>query len=165
MKCSPARLRPEAWAALAIALASLPAHALTTCGASNSSMSLGAYDGFNANPTDSSTTLVVTCARNGGPATTPVTMAIGTSQHTGGVASRSLKHATASDLLAYNLYRDASRLLVWGNTTGANTLTQSITLANQTSGTLTFTIFGRIDPLQDVRAGTYTDRLTITLVF
>lgn len=159
------RWRLEAFAALVLALAATPAAAATSCSASDMSMSLGVYDGFNAAPTDSSAVLVVTCARDGGPATTAVTMAIGPSLNTGGTASRALKHATAPDLLAYNLFRDASRLLVWGNTPGTNTLTQSVTVPNKSSTTLTFTLFGRIDPLQDARAGSYSDRLTITLNF
>lgn len=128
-------------------------------------MSLGVYDGFNPAPTDSSGVFMVTCARDGGPPTTTITMAIGPSQTSGGIANRAARHATAPDLLSYNLYRDASRLQVWGNTPGTNTLSRSITLPNKTSGTLSFTLFGRIDPLQDVRAGAYSDRLTVTISF
>lgn len=161
--CSP--VRAEAVAALALALAALPAKAAVTCGAYDMALSLGTYDSFNAAPADSSGVLVVTCSRNGGPRTTAVTLSIGPSQHTGGIATRSLRHATSTDLLNYNLYRDASRLQVWGDTPGINTLTQGITLDNRTSGTLTFTIFGRIDPGQDVRPGPYADRLRLTISF
>jgi spore coat protein U-like protein len=54
---------------------------------------------------------------------------------------------------------------VWGDTVGTNTVAQNITLANNTSGSLTFTIFTRINALQDVRAGTYNDSLTVTVTF
>ena len=166
MKYSRAPWRPDLRAVLAAALCvALPAQAATTCSAGDISLNLGAYDGFNATPTDSSGVFVVTCARAGGPPTTTITMALGPSQGSGGIVNRAARHATAPDLLSYNLYRDASRLLVWGNTPGTNTVSQSISLSNNTSGTLTFTIFGRIDALQDVRAGAYSDRLTITITF
>ncbi len=146
------------------AACTLPVQAATTCTASNLAMSLGTY-ALNATPLDSSAVLVVSCARSGGPATTTVTVGIGPSLNTGGVMNRALKLATGSDLLAYNLYRDAGRTLVWGNAVGGNTVGQQVTLGNNASGTLTFTIFGRIDALQDVRAGAYADALTLTITF
>jgi spore coat protein U-like protein len=160
------------WRAKAILLAALalaaagPAFAqTTTCNGGNVSISLGAYDAFQAAPLDSSGVFLVTCTRSGGPPTTTVTVGIGPSTVSGGIATRQLRLAAGTDLLTYNLYRDAGRTLVWGDTVGTNTVAQNITLANNTSGSLTFTIFTRINALQDVRAGTYNDSLTVTVTF
>jgi spore coat protein U-like protein len=138
---------------------------VTTCSASNTSLSLGSYPSFNATAVDSSGTFIVTCSRSGGPGSTNVTVGFGPSFNSGSISTRQLKLTSGSDLLSYNLYRDATRLAVWGQTAGVDTVTQSINLANNTSGTLTFNIFGRINALQDVRAGIFNDQLTITVIF
>jgi spore coat protein U-like protein len=137
----------------------------TTCAGANAAMSLGTYDAYQSTPADSSANFVVTCTRQGGPPTTLITVGIGPSANTGTIASRSLKHASASDLLAYNIYRDAGRLQVWGNTAGIDAVAQTIDLSNRTTGSITFTLFGRINALQDVRPGFYDDTLTITVAF
>ena len=151
---------------LALALgAAAPALAVTTCNGSNVALSLGTYDAFQSTPLDSSGVFVVNCIRIGGPRTTSVTVGIGPSSVSGTIATRRMRLAAGTDLLTYNLYRDAGRTLVWGNTVGTNTVAQSISLNNFEVGALTFTIFGRIDALQDVRAGTYNDSLTLTVTF
>lgn len=152
---------------LAIALLA-PAPALaqvTTCNGGNVSLSLGAYDGFQPTPLDSSGVFVVSCTRSGGPPTTTVTVGIGPSTVSGTIATRRLRLVAGTDLLAYNLYRDAGRSLVWGDTLGVNTVAQNLSIPNNTTGTLTYTIFGRVDSLQDVRAGVYNDSLTVTVTF
>lgn len=146
-------------------LAAAPAHALITCSGGNVALSLGTYNAYRATPLDSSGVFLVTCTRTGGGATATVTVGIGPSTVSGTIATRQMRLAAGTDLLAYNLYRDAGRTLVWGNTVGTDTLAQNITLANNTSGSLTFTLFGRINALQDIRAGTYNDALTVTVTF
>jgi spore coat protein U-like protein len=146
--------------------AAVPALAqVTTCSGSNAAFSLGNYDAYQSTPADSSASFVVTCSRTGGPPSTLVTVGLGPSLNSGTIATRQVKHSSAADLLAYNIYRDPARLLVWGNTAGIDAVSQTINLANNTSGTITFTLYGRINALQDVRPGTYNDTLTITVTF
>jgi spore coat protein U-like protein len=156
--------RQAAFLALALGAAG-PAIAATTCNGGNASLSLGTYSGFQSTPLDSSGVFMVTCTRSGGPPTTTVNLGIGPSSVSGTIATRQVRLVAGTDTLTYNLYRDAGRTLVWGNTVGTNTVSQNISLGNNTSGSLTFTIFGRIDALQDVRAGTYNDSLTVTVTF
>lgn len=152
--------------ALLLAAAALPAAAqTTTCSGSNMALSLGGYDSYQPAPLDASGIFTVTCTRNGGPQNMVVTLGLGPSFNSGTIATRRLKLATGADLLSYNLYRDAGRSLVWGDTIGTNTMTQSVSIPNNASMALTFTIFGRIDALQDVRAGSYADSLTVTVTF
>ena len=137
----------------------------TTCTGSNTNLSMGIYPSFNATAVDSSVSLVVMCTRRGGPQNISVTAGIGASANSGSITTRQLKLNTGTDLLAYNLYRDASRLSVWGNTVGVDTMTQSVSIPNNSSRPVTFTIFGRIASLQDVRAGDYGDRVVVTVTF
>jgi len=158
--------RANRFLALLAAAAAIPAAAqVTTCNGSSVAFSLGNYDAYQSTPADASTPFVVTCTRTGGPGSTVVTVGLGASFNSGTTAVRRLKHATAADLLTYNVYRDAARLLVWGATIGADTVSQTINLSNNTSGTITFTMYGRIDALQDVRPGIYNDSMTITVTF
>ena len=137
----------------------------TSCSGSNANLSLGVYPSYNATAIDSSGSLVVSCTRSGGPQNVAVTVGIGTSFNSGNITNRQLKLNTGTDLLAYNLYRDALRLSVWGDTVGINTMTQSVSIPNNSSRLVTFSIFARINSLQDVRAGDYSDRAVITVTF
>lgn len=137
----------------------------TTCSGSNTNFNLGAYPSYNASAVDSSVALVVTCTRSGGSQNISVVIGIGTSFNSGSIANRQLKLNTGTDLMVYNLYRDASRLSVWGNTVGVDTMSQSVSIPNNSSQPVTFTVFGRIASLQDVRAGDYSDRVVVTVTF
>jgi spore coat protein U-like protein len=152
-------------AVLAFLGAALPAAAqVTTCSASSASLNLGVYESYQPAPPDSSAPFTVNCPRAGGPGNQTVTVSIGPSMNSGGIATRRLKHVSQADTATYNIYRDAARSLVWGDTPGtAQSSTQH--LKNNTTVPFVFTLFGRLDALQDVRPGTYTDSLTITVEF
>ena len=137
---------------------------VTSCTAASLSMSLGVYEGNQPTPGDSSANFTVSCARTGGPGNHTVFVTLGPSVHSGAVATRRLRLVGGSDTVTYNIYRDAGRNLVWGNTPATGmALTQDI--KNNTTLPFVFTFFGRIDAMQDVRPGTYTDTLTITVTF
>ena len=153
-------------ASLFVALAGAavaPAWAATTCSGGNVALGFGSYDFYQASPAVVQASLVVTCTRNGGPATTTVTVGLGPSTTSGTIANRQL--AGSIDRLNYNVYRDATRLAIWGDTAGTDTMSQSITLSNNASGNLTFTLFGRLFAAQDVRAGFYSDSILLAVSF
>ena len=107
---------------------------------------------------NSATTFSVTC-NTAGAGTTSFT--IGLSAGTGTVAQRTQKKGSAA--LTYNLYQDAARSTVWGDT-GATQYTQTISgdISNQS-----ITIYGKIDntPANLADApGVYSDpTITLTL--
>jgi spore coat protein U-like protein len=67
--------------------------------------------------------------------------------------------APSGDLLNYEMYKDASRTITW-NTTNTNTGTASSKLTAINGG---FTVYGRIPAAQDVRAGSYSDMVQVTV--
>ena len=79
------------------------------------------------------------------------------------IANRVLRSPSWPDLLPYNLYRDASRLAVWGETPGVDTMAVALSVPNNATRNATFTIYGRIPGLQNVHAGSYGDTLAITI--
>lgn len=146
----------------ACGLASMPAGAVTTCSGANVAVAFGAYEAFSPVPLDAQGSLVVTCARDGGQGNMTISVAIGASQTSGSTANRQLA-GPAPDRLNYNLYRDAARTSVWGETAGSDTVTQALVVPNKSSASATFTIFGRLFVAQDVRPGFYSDSLLITV--
>jgi len=141
------------------------AHAATVCTGSSTSLNLGAYIGDTGAPTDSIGSFALACTRNGGPQNITVTMAIGPSANSGSIPLRQLRLATGTDLLAYNLYGDATRATVWGDTAGVNTQSRAVSIPNKTTLNVTFNIYGRIPGLQNVRAGAYSDTLVVTISY
>jgi spore coat protein U-like protein len=77
-------------------------------------------------------------------------------------SGRALKSGASS--LRYNLFTDNSFSQIWGNGTGG-----SANVSQSFSGLLlvdsTSTIYGRIDPGQNVPAGTYSDTIVVTVSY
>ena len=109
----------------------------------------------------SSTTFSVSCTTNGSG--DPAILSIGLSAGSGTVAQRTQTKGGAA--LGYNLYQDAARTVVWGDT-GAAQYAQSIG-ANVSN--LSITIYGKIDntPANLANApGAYSDpNITLTLTW
>ena len=105
----------------------------------------------------SATTFSISCSTNGAGTGT---ITVGLSAGAGTISQRTQK--MGSTVLTYNLYQDAGRTTVWGDTV-ANQLTQTI------SGDInqSFTIYGKIDntPANLADApGAYSDpTITLTL--
>ena len=140
------------------------AGAATTCRFSSTpGMAFGTYDDAAAAPSDSTTSVVVRCFRAGGPSSAAVTLQIGPSGNSGLIATRRLR--AAASLMDYNLYRDAARSSVWGQTSGVDAVTVELTgIPNFGSRTATFVIYGRIPALQNVGPGAYSDSVRLTVM-
>jgi spore coat protein U-like protein len=149
--------------ALLVALAPSLVEAASTCNfTSTPGMAFGAYDDSSATPNDATTSIVVQCFRIGGPADVTVTLQLGPSATSGTTAPRRM--ASGANRLDYNLYRDAARSQVWGQTTGSDTASITVIgIPNLGSRTGTFVIYGRVPALQNVPAGAYSDSLQMTV--
>ena len=113
--------------------------------------------------TDSTTSIVVDCYRNGGPSSADVTLQVGPSAGSGAITPRRM--SSGSNKLDYNLYRDSGRSQVWGQTPGVDAVTITVTdIPNSSSPrSATFVIYGRIPALQNVPAGAYSDSVQLTV--
>lgn len=151
-------------AAALLALSLLPeaASAATACSLATGNMVFGSYDVFSPASLDTSSTLIVTCSRAGGPQHVDITIAIGPGTHGGSSASRTMK-ASSGDLLGYNLFRDAARTAIWGEVPGLSTVTQMLAVPNHSSAQATVTVFGRIPASQNVSQGSYSDSVVVTV--
>jgi len=125
------------------------------CTISTTSVSFGSYDVFASTPTDTTGTVSVTCTGN---ADVTITLTKGSSST---FNPRML--GGGADTLNYNLYKDAARTSIWGDGTGSTSTYTQVGVPNNTAQNLT--IYGRIPAAQDVRAGTYTDSVTVNIDF
>lgn len=119
-------------------------------------LSFGTYDpldGHSVQPADASTVISVTCTRNTGAA---VSFDFGMNSTSGPDRAMS----GGSDVLRYQIYRDAARSLVWSR--GADALQ---VVSRGVSSSELLTVFGRIPPNQEVAPGAYSDLLTATVDF
>lgn len=151
-------------AALLLGVAS--AHAAITCYVrQGGTVQFTGYDMTSTTPNDASLAVVIGCDRDGGPASVSIEVALGPSAVTGSAGTRRMRHLSgSSDQLTYNLYRDAGRTAVWGFTSGVDTRVQTLAnVPNKSSASTTFTVYGRIDALQDVALGGYADTVQITV--
>jgi spore coat protein U-like protein len=115
------------------------------CTISTTPVNFGSYDVFSASPTDSTGLITITCNETPAPYA-PVS--IGPSPNSGG--------------LNYNLYTNAARTSIWGDGTSGTVRVWRTFWRNIPRN---LTVYGRIPPGQDVPAGTYTDTLTVTLIW
>jgi spore coat protein U-like protein len=137
----------------------------TSCNGGNVSLSLGAYNAFQAAPLDSSGISHVELHRTGRTGTTTVRLGIGPSTVSGTIATRQMALADGHRLLSYNLYRDAGRTLVWGEHARHEHDGSEHHASQQHVGSAHLHDLRRINALQDVRPGTYNDSLTVTATF
>jgi spore coat protein U-like protein len=148
--------------ALAFAASGSGLHAAgVECALHSSALAFPIYESFNASPTDGIGTVVVNCvnldaASSGG---VHVALQIGPSAN-GTVTDR--KMAGSGSTLRYGIYSDAGRSQNWNDDFSAPTLGTGALQGHQ-SKNLNFTLYGRIQPLQNPYAGIYSDSLLITV--
>ena len=128
---------------------------LDNCSVTASDLAFGNYAPSSGAPATASTTLQVTCT----PALA-YTIALDGGTTTGAVAARALRDGGAGQL-SYGLYTSSGYSTIWGDGSGT---TQ--TVAGTGNGAAKgHTVYGRIPASQFVAAGSYSDRITVTVSY
>jgi len=128
---------------------------ISECTVSSSTVNFGAYDPVSANastPNDSTGTVNVYCTTG-----TLATVSLDAGSHASGSTRRLL--GTTGDFLTYEIYNDSARSVVW-NTVNTDSGTSVSKLTPINGG---FTAYGRIPAAQDVRIGSYSDTVLVTV--
>lgn len=137
--------------------------AATSCTIAAGNVGFGGYDVFDATDRDSDATVIVNCSRAGGAQNVSISIAIGPGGNGGSTASRKMKLSSGSDLLGYVLFRDSNRTQRWGDVSGVDAFTQTLSVPNNSSAQLSTKIYGRIPAGQDVSKGSYSDTVFVTV--
>lgn len=157
------RMRGDAARTRALLLAGLcgltPASARAVCEVRNVvGLSFLNYTSTSALPLDATGSITFRCTII---QLTPVTIDL--SQGTSNSYETRRMTGPSSSTLAYNLYLDAARLLVWGNgLSGTSRYGPVLPLLGQD---ITVPIYGRVPAQQSVAAGSYSDTLVVTVNF
>jgi spore coat protein U-like protein len=149
------RLMATAAVLVAMALVGGDAEA-AQCSISATPVSFGTYDVFAAAPLDSLGSVMYRCS--GGAKVIAITISDGWG---GSFTPRKLLSFTG--WLGYNLYRDPSRSVVWGNGTSGTSFYATTNIPNNRD--VSVPVYGRVDAGQDVRAGLYGDYVSVTVNF
>jgi spore coat protein U-like protein len=150
--------------ALVCCFASGPLHADAACTFNSQALSFPPYHVFDVAPTDGIGTVTVNCTNLGTSAIANSVIALELGASSNGTASDRKMAALAghTDRLRYGIYRDAARSQNWDQ--GGNALVQRTgSLQARETKTISFTLFGRIAPQQNVHAGNYLDSLVLTV--
>ena len=127
-----------------------------SCTISVTSVAFGTYNVFTTSADDSTGTITYRC--NATAANISISLSDGSSST---FSPRTLRKG--SEILTYNLYRNAARTNIWGNGTGG---TSVYTRANPPNNSnVNLTIYGRIPAQQDVSAGNYSDTVSAVINF
>jgi spore coat protein U-like protein len=163
----------NARARLSLTLALLTAcPAWASCSASSSGLSFGPYQPltmagqFTSADVLSTGTISISC--NSMPSPRNYTLALGASAVGGGdgISTRYMANSNGGPNMAFNIYTDASRSIVWGN--GSNGALVSGSLPNVSVGSYTesVTVYGKIPAGQNtLKAGLFSGLVTVTLTY
>ncbi|MBA3511574.1 spore coat U domain-containing protein [Sphingomonas sp.] len=121
--------------------------AMAACSVSTQGVSFGNYDPLAQSALDGVGNVHVSC-----DAPTSFTVSIGPG--TGTVQDRRMTGGAAQ--LAYNLFKDSNRLVIWG---------EGIDGLGAVGTTVDLPVYGRIPATQNVQANVYADSLTVTVTF
>jgi spore coat protein U-like protein len=139
------------FAAAAAAFWAAPGQA---CTISASGVDFGAYDPRSTTADDGVGQVNLNCPT--GTKTATVTISTGNS----GSYTVPRRMTSGTNNLNYNLFTNSNRTTIWGNgSSGTGTMSVS------SRGVFTLPIYGRIPAGQNVRAGTYSDTVTVTVTF
>ena len=127
------------------------------CSLGGAAIAFGSYDFLNPLPFDTIGSLVFQCNQKDHNVMITLSKGNGSSY-----AARYM--VSGSQQLSYNLYRDTTRTIVWGDGSGGS---QAYIINNPQPNNrdITLPIFGRIPPSQNVKVGAYSDTITVTLTY
>jgi spore coat protein U-like protein len=128
---------------------------LDNCAVAASDLAFGNYSASTATPVTATTSISVTCTAN-----LAYAVALDGGTTTGQVTDRAMTDGS-SHQLTYGLYTSGSYSTLWGDGTGS-----SATVPGTGTGSAqSLTVYGRIPAAQYVAAGSYADRVTVTVSY
>ncbi len=139
-----------------------PAWAITCSFTGITPVSFGTYDPSNPSPTQSTGRLLLDCERVRRPETVQIQLSGGDA---GSPTRRALGEVAGTATLRYNLYRDAARSLVWGDSTGGAVWRLRPGHPAWLRKRFFIPVYGELAAGQNVPVGAYRDTILVTLIY
>ena len=132
---------------------------VTACTVSADNLDFGAYASNSPTPVQGQTTIHLLCGA-GSTAELLLDAGSGPGGGSGNTERRRMEQDAGKGTLGYDLFQDAGRTVHWGDRSGRDTLEV------QTTGSQhTITIYGQIPAGQRAVDGTYSDTITLTILY
>lgn len=132
------------------------------CTITATGLNFGSYNTLSPTPLDSTASIGVTCNIPPQNPKAPLTVTISMSPGNSGSSAQRWMQTTAPGHFNYNLYTNASFSTIWGDGGGnSSTLTGFVSKVSPWQ----MILYGRIPAQQNVRVGSYSDSITITIDF
>jgi spore coat protein U-like protein len=148
----------DAFALTQTADLTVSADVAAVCTISTSPLAFGSYNTVTGAAVNGTGVVTVTCTTG---STAHVTLGQGAHANTGSTDAIPLRRMSdgGTSFLSYQLFSDSNRTLLWGNTelTGV--------ARTGTGAADALTVFGTINALQNVPAGSYSDTVVATVTF
>ena len=135
-----------------VGLLAVPLARSASCFVTTSGLNFGTYNVFSSLDDSVTTTVSVNCTKN-----KPYSISL--SSGSGTFASRTLTSAVGT--LTYNLFLDSTHLTIWGDGSSGT----SIFSGTGSGVAIATTVYGRIPARQNVRVGSYSDVITVTVTY
>ena len=129
---------------------------VASCAVSAADLNFGAYASNSPAPVQGQTAIQLLC----GAATTAEVSLDEGSGAGAATTNRRMEADAGSGRLDYNLYQDAARTIHWGDRSGRDTLE-----VQTTGAPLTIPVYGQIPGGQRAREGTYSDTITVRVLY
>lgn len=137
-----------------------PVAVRAACTVSSSGVAFGTYNPFSTSPTDATGDITLTCTAGSGSGAYSVGLSVG-----GGSSYSARRMTSGSNLLPYQVYSNAARSTVWGDGTAGTSTATAGDNRPQVGGSTSLPIYGRIVAQIAVAPGSYSDTLTVTVVY
>jgi spore coat protein U-like protein len=129
---------------------------VASCAVSAADLNFGAYASNSQTPVQGQTVIQLLCG-----AGTVAELSLDAGSGPGGSTSRRrMEQDAGKDRLDYDLFQDPSRTIHWGDRSGVDTLE-----VQTTGAPMTIPVYGQIPGGQRAREGTYSDTITVRVVY
>jgi spore coat protein U-like protein len=129
---------------------------VASCTVSATDLNFGAYSPKTQGAVQGQSAIDLVC---GGPVTAEVSLDAGSGAGAS-TTNRRMEQETGTDRLEYDLFQDPARTIHWGMRSGTDTLEMQMTGA-----TVTIPVYGQIPGGQRAREGTYSDIITVRVLY
>lgn len=130
---------------------------LKSCELSTSAVAFGSFKPASAGTVDAAGSVDVTCTK-----TTPYAVDMNTGNNSVTFAARNMKGGVGNaDALSYNLYADAARTQLWGDSTESTVNMSGVGTGSEVS----IPVFGRLARNQFITPDDYVDSVQVTVTY
>jgi spore coat protein U-like protein len=129
---------------------------VAACSVNAADLNFGAYASNSQTPVQGQTAIQLLCG-----AGTVAELSLDAGSGPGGSTNnRRMEQDAGKDRLDYDLYQDPGRTIHWGDRSGVDTLE-----VQTTGASMTIPVYGQIPGGQRAREGTYSDTITLRVVY